>query len=318
MRSKKRIIITLIVLIIIASCTLGLTLLSKEDSQFADTASVNRYHISIAASSGVAALSLAGPLSDNEFDIDYEIAVDNDALLSEFTAAKQDLIIAPINLGLNQIKNNDTYRLLGIVSWGNYHIVGNTRRYQSINAFGPDSIPGVVLDSVHDIIGSKVAIDYLDSSSEVASKMLEEGEHVGLMQEPMLTKIRAAYASQNEGEELFELFDLQALYEEETGFDNYPVNAIFIKDELLHGDFTGIIEFISRLDNSIQSFNANSSKIASLPIEFEKLGFVSPELLSDVYPRLALNFIYANECVDEINALLKLFGLKLTSDLYVK
>ncbi len=318
MKNKKRIIITLIVLIIIASCTLGLTLLSKEDSQFIKGNEQKHYNISIASPSGVAALSFAGTLVDQEFTVDYHIAEDTNSLMNEFVTAEQDLIIAPINLGLSQIKNTDNYRLLGIVSWGNYHIVGNTRRYKNIEAFGEELIPGKVLELVHDLIGSKIVINYHETSSEVASQMLEKGDHVGLMQEPMLTKIRGSYENNAEGDELVEIFDLQNLYEEQTGFDNYPVNAIFVKDEIMHCDFTGVIEFISHLDNSIQSFNANSSKITSLPIDFETLGFVNPELLSEVYPRLALKFVYANECVEEINELLSLFDLTLTNDLYVK
>lgn len=316
MRNKIVVIFTLIVLIIIESCLLGLTLLNKEENELA--VANTKASISVSAQSGIPALSLIGPLTSPEYNLETDIVHDEQELVTAFDNNVSDLIIAPINLGLEQVKNGANYKMLGIVSWGNAEIVGSAERYDEIAIYDEQGVIGTMLDKFHSEIGTKIVYNSFESQSEVADALLSDTYSTGVLTEPMLIKVKSSYISSHEDEELKVKFSLSELFEEETGYENYPVYAFFVNNDLVENDYITIVNFISNLSISIETFNQDSSKLANLPIDIEQLGFNSLDFLIEAYPNFSLNYLYVTECKDAVNAYLKMFGMSLNDDNYVK
>ena len=316
MRNKLVVIFTLIVLIIIESCILGLILLNKEENELA-IANV-KASISVSAQSGIPALSLAGPLTSPEYDLQTDIVHSDEELITAFDNNASDLIIAPINLGLEKVEKGANYKMLGIVSWGNAEIIGSDERYDKIAIYDEQGIIGTMLDKFHSEIGTKICYDSFETQSEVADALLNDAYSTGVLTEPMLLKVKSSYPNSHDGAELDVKFSLSKLFNEETGYDNYPVNAIFANNDLVENDYITIVDFISNLSISIETFNQDSSKLANLSVDTEQLGFNNLDFLVEVYPDFSLDYRYIVECKDAVNAYLNMFGMSLNDDNYVK
>lgn len=316
MKNKKHLIVTLIVLIVVASCFLGLSLLSKDDD--VEETIQETYNISVTAPAGAPALTLAGPLADDQFNFDYEIVDGAEPLSAEFMTNEKDLIIAPINLGLKLIEKGAKYKLISVLTWGNLKIVGDKNNYGTIAAFGEGAVPGIVLESVHNLLGNDQQIDYFSSVQEASSMFLNGDYHAVMLAEPVLTKVKKNYADTHDGAELYELFDIQELYDQKTGCESFPQAALFVKDETMENEVDKIVNFCSDMKSSIEAFNADPKDIITLNVDFEKLGFSNPEMLASIYPNMAINYVYAQECTNSINTFLNLFNTSLADDSFVK
>src|SRR5690554_6928582 len=89
--------------------------------------------------------------------------------------ADYDIIIAPINIGLNLIKNDQSdYRCLAIVSWGNLYLVSDDENFdpysQEFAAFGKGAVPEKIIDFVFD---KPELVNYFPSVLDVQAQLIQ-------------------------------------------------------------------------------------------------------------------------------------------------
>ncbi len=127
------------------------------------------------------------------------------------------------------------------------------------------------------------------------------------------------WASNNEGE-LYEIYDIQELYKEETGMSSYPQAALFVKTSLVQSNLQDIMNFANKMQTSITNYNNNPEALSARidEVDLSELGFANPDLIKQAYSRMALNFVYAYDCADEIDTFLDLFEIKLKSSSYIE
>ncbi|MFW6319183.1 MAG: hypothetical protein ACOC1L_03255 [Bacillota bacterium] len=76
-------------------------------------------------------------------------------LISAFTSASHDIIIAPVNLGANLYNKGADYQLLGVLTWNNLQFISDEPidtiydlADKNIQAFGRGSTPEMILETL--------------------------------------------------------------------------------------------------------------------------------------------------------------------------
>lgn len=317
--SLKKIVIILVLLIVVCAVYLSITKLNQNNDSSLDAANTAEplVELSVVAPSGAPALSLAGVIDDQSLMLNYEIVDGADVLSAEFTSGEKDLIIAPVNLGNKLISNGAGYKMIGVVTWGNLYIAGNEAFGGKIAAFGQGAVPEKI---VNYIFGEEkdFEIEYFASVQEASSMLISGKYDAALLAEPVLTMTKAKYAENNEGE-ISVLYNLQDEYKNVSGFDSYPQAALFVKNDTLNAHKDSVLEVTNKMRSTISSFNTNSEQLRDLVnVDFQALGFANLDLIVKAYPRMALNFVYSNECVDEVANFMTLFGMDLPEANYIK
>lgn len=317
--SFKKIVIILVLMVVVCAISLSIMKLNRNNDSNADATNTTepQVELSIVAPSGAPALSLAGVINDPTLLLNYEIVDGADVLSAEFTNAEKDLIIAPVNLGNKLISNGANYKMIGVVTWGNLYIAGNEAFGGKIAAFGQGAVPEKIVNYV---FGEEkdFEIEYFASVQEASSMLISGKYSAALLAEPVLTMTKAKYAENNEGEVSI-LYNLQEEYKNVSGYDSYPQAALFVKNDTLNAHKDSVLEITNKMRSTISSFNSDSEQLKSLKnVDFEALGFANLDFIVKAYPRMALNFVYSDECVDEVANFLKLFDMDLPETNYIK
>ena len=311
--NKKLGKLAVILLAFVVVAALVLTVLhlnSNNDEKVDNNVKINA---SIVSPSGAPSLSLVGLINDESVVLDYEVVDGPDVLMSEFTSAEKDFIIAPINLGVKLMNNGADYKLLGVLTWGNLAVVSDGSANNNFAAFGEASVPGKVFNYVKDNIDKEYQYEYFGSAQEVM-QMLKSGKfHTGLLAEPLVTAITADGS-------FTKAYDVQKLWEAETGHSSFPQAAIFVSNKTLNARTDEIMSIASKIDMNIANLNSNPAglKENAGDLDLSTLGFANVDLVVKALPNMALNFEYAYDVVDEIQAFLDLFKLELSDLNYVQ
>ena len=317
--NKSKIILFLSICIVIAICVLSVITLNQKNLDNSKKSTVKQ-DLTIITPSGAPALSLLGAINNQDINLNYEVVDGSDVLTAEFTNAEKDMIIAPVNLGVKLIEKGADYKLLGVVTWGNLYIVSSQNLYTSIAAFGEAAVPGKVLNYVKDLIGPNVNIEYYSSVQEAASMLLSGNTNAALLAEPVLTKTAASFKENNPDNSLNTVFNIQELYKEKTGLNSYPQAAIFVKNDSIENKTNEVLEFVTAINSSIDTYNNNPNTLLDLKdkVSFESLGFANVDLLVKAYDKMAIDYVFGSECTEEIKNFLELFNIEFNNNQFVK
>lgn len=273
--------------------------------------------LSILAPKGAPAVALL-PLVEKGVDT-LEFVDGADLLSSELIKGEKDLIVAPVNLGAAlTLKGNTNYQLLAIVTWGNLYVVGTEVQPAisplNIALFGDKAVPGVVYDQVDDNLG--YAGTYFNAVSDVQGQLLSGTYTLGLLAEPLVSATIAK--AKSTGINLVIAQDVQALWKEKTGFENFPQAAIFVKSDLDEDKMAQVTERIATL----QTFNTEVDADPSILVDRiktvtpELLGVPSGEVISAAWERLNIQVEMANDVKADIEAFLAVFKLNNLENFY--
>ena len=147
--------------------------------------------------SGTPLMAVGGLLDDAEFD--FKVVNGQDPLISGFTSAEYDMIIAPINLGTKfYIAGKSNYQFKAIITTNNTYIISkgeisslNDLQGKKITAFGASAAPGLALKGALDIKGIDATVNYQNSAADVMmlySSNTDDSDFY-LSAEPNITKI---------------------------------------------------------------------------------------------------------------------------------
>ncbi len=147
--------------------------------------------------SGTPLMAVGGLLDDAEFD--FKVVNGQDPLISGFTSAEYDMIIAPINLGTKfYIAGKSNYQFKAIITTNNTYIISKGEisslkdlQGKKITAFGASAAPGLALKGALDIKGIDTTVNYQNSAADVMmlySSNTDDSDFY-LSAEPNITKI---------------------------------------------------------------------------------------------------------------------------------
>ena len=114
------------------------------------------YSVKILCPTGAPALAFVSEYENIMKNGQIDFVDGTDMLIAEFSKANSDydIIVAPINLGAKLIANNQTsYKLNGVVTWGNLYLVGTSEDALNGNGeialFGEGAVPQKVFNTVN-------------------------------------------------------------------------------------------------------------------------------------------------------------------------
>lgn len=278
-------------------------------------------NLTILSPKGAPAIALVPLIQENKDSIEF---VDGtDVLSAELIKGEKDVIIAPVNLGAAlSKKDSNPYRLYGIVTWGNLYLVSNADvqlvSEEPIAIFGEQAVPGLVFNSLKDQLGQTFVSTAFNAVTDVQGQLLSKSYNIGLMAEPLVTATIAKAKTLETPLNLNVYKDLQLLWEEKTGFDNYPQAAIYIKADISD-------EKLKQVEARLELMMAYNIELNNNPTILETditeelattLGVPSSKILTQAWDRMNVNVVKAEENKEAIEAFLELFKLNGLENLY--
>lgn len=267
--------------------------------------------ISILCPSGAPALSLLEEYQNEHVTINTVSG--SETLASEFVKndSTYDIIIAPINLGCQLIsKEQTTYRLAAVITWGNLYIIGqkdaSLESTESFAAFGEGTVPQKIFTTVYDHFDPEVT--YYNAVSDVMAQLVSGHITMGLVAEP-IASVSINKAKEN-GIELQIMADLQEEYQKVTGSDTYgyPQAAIFVKE----GCEDKVSSLLSRIEIFVNTTAIKEpEKIEELvtSIGEETLGVPNAKIAMNSWKRQNIHFDLAKDHEGDIKLLLEQFNI---------
>lgn len=277
--------------------------------------------LSILSPKGAPAISLVPLIQENKDSIEF---VDGtDILSAELIKGEKDMIIAPVNLGAAlSKKDSNPYRLYGIVTWGNLYLVSNSDisfvENEPLALFGEQAVPGLVFNSIKTSLDQVFVSTAFNSVTDVQGQLLSKTFNVGLMAEPLVTATIAKAKTLETPLNLSVYKDIQALWQEKTGFENYPQAAIYIKADISADKLKQVEARLELMMAYNIELNNNSSKLETDITEdlSATLGVPASKILVQAWDRMNVNVVKADENKEAIEAFLELFKLNGLENLY--
>lgn len=277
-------------------------------------------NLSILSPKGAPALSLVPLIQENKDSIEF---VDGaDILSAELIKGDKDMIIAPVNLGAAlSKKDSNPYRLYGIVTWGNLYLVSNDTvlsENEPIALFGEQAVPGLVFNAIKDKLELNFVSTAFNAVTDVQGQLLSKSFNIGLLAEPLVTATIAKAKTLESPINLSVYKDLQVLWQEKTGFENYPQAAIYIKADISE-------DKLKQVEARLELMMAYNIEVNDKPSILETditedlsqtLGVPVAKVLVQAWERMNVNVVKADENKEAIEAFLELFKLNGLENLY--
>ena len=314
----KKLIISIVTLMMLVGCApIDNTVEETEEPIAIETQEPVSYEsLSIISPMGAPSVSLIRmDINDNNI-IEYVSGAD--LLKAAFVnpTPQYDIILAPSNLGaLLAQTEKTTYRMLGVVSWGNLYIVGNDADVLSnpdskIAIFGEASVPGLVFEALlkDELAGQ---YEYYGSVSEAQAALLSGNADAALIAEPAATA--TILTAKSNDIELLQVADLQELWLEKYGSDGFAQAAVFVSEDAMTNKTEAVKNFEIEIASGIE-FYADNTNVDQLiedvdTIGADVLGVPSATIISKTYDGMNLRYIPANECKDALESFLGLFNI---------
>lgn len=241
-----------------------------------------------------------------------------DPLMSEFInpAQNMDFIIAPIiNVSKLQMENKTSYKLVGIMSWGNLVILGQPNtdlNSAKLAVFAPMGVPGVMTKHLLEKEGLSPELSTVPTMADAMSLYL--GGHVDavLMAYPLAQTLIDQHGATI-------LMDVQATYEKHSGLSNYPQAGLYVSESFYHDHKKEVTSMMNQLIETHDKNRLTPERLNQLSDEHKsKLLIDTMAPLVKNYTALGLGPCYSLEKLEDLNQFLALFDLELNASMVVR
>ena len=279
------------------------------------TACAEGYTVTASAPSGAPALALATIAVGQEENFTFVAA---ETISAEFAAAKADFIVAPVNAGAKLYKmGKSTYKLAGVVSWGNLYIASQKTDFKledmngaKVVLFGENTINAAVVNYALEKNGIVPAsVEYLAGAAQTQALLLTDAEAIVVTAEPALTAAKMKNPA-------ITAYAVNDLYKAATGYEGYTQAALFVKDETIQTQPEAVKAFIEAVAASCEKAATDVEAVANAAVALEILPNV--KVATKAIPGCAVRFVSAVDAREQIeftaNIDLKQFGGALPAD----
>lgn len=261
-----------------------------------------------------AALTLL-PFLNDDYSITNSGSVDTFA--HAFDEGKHDIIIAPLNIGINSCLKGCEYKLLAILEYGTYNIISTkeTLRRGVLGVLGQNTVNDYVIKYLQDSNNPNFEIKWYENIDALKTSFMNE-ELDGMI----LDEINFNYMKGQVDYDLYKTTDLNNEYEYKTGFIKYPVVGLFVLNEVIDNDQNGLVEFSRRLRSNINTYKNDKTTFNStlMNSDISRLGYNDYKLIRESYNFCGLDFVYASSIYDELNVLMEICDIELNESVIIK
>ena len=277
-----------------------------------DDTSTSSY--SILAYKSAASLVLL-PLLNEE---GYKISVSDryDAFVHAFEEDKYDIIIAPINVGVNECLNGANYKLLSSVEYGTFKLASTMETYTrgTLGAIGQNTVCGALIDLLASGL-KNYEIKWYNNIDEIKEDII-----AGNLNGMIIDEINFNYLNDIDDIELYVIEDLTTDYEYENSYSKYPVSGLFVSNRVINEDQHNLVNFAKKLKSAINTYTNDKTTFNNVleSSDVNKLGFKDYTLIRESYNYCGLDFVYATSAYDELKALLSICDIELNESVIIK
>ncbi len=292
----KRLIQIIIVCLLLSGCT---SQVPKENAK-----------LNVLCPTGAPTLAFLESYENITSNGKFDITEGTDQLVAELAKkdSDYDVIVAPVNLGMNLIsKGKSSYKIQGVITWGNLYVVGTPEAInesEDILLFGEGAVPEKIYE--------QCAIEnlnpiYMSDASLVSADLASGKANIGLLAEPLASATIAKAKKQNVDLEI--LVDLQkeyALKHDKT--NGYPQAAIFVKEGVN----------ISSLEKELENYTKDMSNAESYleKIGVETLGLPDANIVLKSLERQNVHYKKAKDVKDDLSEFLSLFNITIDETMF--
>lgn len=276
---KKKILSNLFLVLMLVLSFTFLTGCNKNKEP--DGNKVDDHVYSFIAPSGTPSLALS-TLFDNNPQVSYEIVAGANPLVAAFTSGTHDFVVAPVNVGAKLFANNQKYKLVKTIVWGNFYIASLSEinsvqdlEGKTITAFSQNSSPDIMLQVVLDAYGlkDKVKVEYVDAVTTANSMMMTGQAEIIISAEPSISVLK--------NKKNIYTIDLQAEWNKLSDGNSFPQAGLFVNTALLTDDKKdNTLAFIEKVLTKIEDYKTPSVLAASavkIDTSFETVGAANLE-----------------------------------------
>ena len=266
---------------------------------FACTACAEEYVMKASAPSGAPALALAMLAVENPENYTFVAA---ETISAEFANGNSDFIIAPLNAGAKLYKvGKSTYKLAGVVCWGNLFIASQKEGFTledmngaTVTLFGENTINASVVKYALEKNGIVPGdIQYLASAAQTQSLLLTDANAIVVTAEPALTAAKMKNAA-------ITSYAVNDLYKAATGYEGYTQAALFVKADTIANQPEAVKAYIDAVAASCETASTDVSALANAAVKLEILPNV--KVATNAIPGCSIRFMSALEAKEQVEA----------------
>ena len=249
------------------------------------------------APSGAPALALAMLAVENPDNFTFVAA---ETISAEFANQNADFIIAPLNAGAKLYKmGKSTYKLAGVVSWGNLFFASQKEGFQledmngaTVTIFGENTINASVVKYALEQNGIVPAsIEYLAGAANTQSLLLSDANAIVVTAEPALTAAKMKNPA-------ITGYAVNDLYKAATGYDGYTQAALFVKADTIATQPEAVKAFIEAVAASCEKATTDVEALAAAAVTLEILP--NQKVAVNAIPGCAIRFLNAVEAREQV------------------
>ncbi len=272
------------------------------ESVSTDTKAVDDYKLKVSTPSGAPLMAISGAKDD----IDLKLVADTTLLpgLFQKTEEKEDIIIAPVNVGTKLYNaKSSTYKLASVITWGNTYFSSGSENFtidsmngKTVTFFGKGSINVAIAKYVLKQKGVTVTEAYPDPDVVASIKGVLEAnpDEMVMIAEPVLTVTKTSL----EKHKSLTSYSIANEYNSLTNH-KYPQAAIFVNPDsyqLHKGKFD---EFFEAVENTTKLVKSDVSKLAKLSHE---AGIPQGEaVLQKAIPGCGIEYVKGSVAKSDVN-----------------
>ena len=261
--------------------------------------------IKITIPSGTPLIAVGGVLDD----VNYNVVIGSELLITAFTSKDIDIVIAPITTGAKLFINQGTkFKLDSIITFGNTYIVSKQdKQLESINdlegktigAYGNNATPSIILNKVLDKYNISSDIKYYPSITDLVGPFINGVYDYILTAEPTLTNIESTIPNLN-------IINLQELIVENSNLDFLPQAAIFVNP---NSNNKKIEDFINKINLNIEYLNLNPESYANEIYNTNEYFIkMKKDIIGKSIARSNISFIKAKDKISQIEEFFKMIN----------
>ena len=237
-------------------------------------------------------------------------------VVAKCASGEADMAVLPTNAAVNICKKRNDYLLFSVNVYGVLYIVGTEHlenlsdlQGETLYSIGLGNTPEYVFKTVCDNMGVKyegqegVNIQYQTDASAIIPQILAGKAKFALIGEPAVTQLMTN--AQNKGIDVYNLFDLQQLWQTATGSDQkgYPQASMIVKKDLLTDTFAQALA--TSLKANSEYLIANCGTLSQLLVSAGST--LNVTYTADLLGRCNLTVISAQEAKTDIERYLSAF-----------
>ena len=230
----------------------------------------NKEEITLYVPDGAPALSVAKIINDKSVGRQpvSTVVTTGEEVVAKCSSGEADMAVLPTNAAVNICSKRSDYLLFSVNVYGVLYIVGTEHidslselQGQTLYSIGLGNTPQYVFETICNKQGvsfnggSGVTVEYKSDASSIIPLVIKGDVKFALIGEPAVTQLKS------KSDKVETLFDLQELWQQETGSDvkGYPQASMIVKKDLLTNKFAQ--QLMNALSENSEFLTNNCDKL---------------------------------------------------------